>query len=99
MTKNEGDATFEKYKEMLQGEEPDACQVCGGALELEKVNLEDYQGGKLYIMENVPAYVCRECGEIWVPEQIMNEFEKMIDTAKLNRTVKKVRRGTKKGVD
>ncbi|MBU0502747.1 MAG: YgiT-type zinc finger protein, partial [Candidatus Margulisbacteria bacterium] len=44
--------------------------------------MEDYQGGKLYLMENVPAYVCQECGEVWVPEPIMFEFEKMISTAK-----------------
>ena len=50
-------------------------------MDLEKVNLEDYQGGKLYMMENVPAYVCQECGEIWVPEPIMLEFEKMIEAA------------------
>lgn len=55
-------------------------------MELEKVNLEDYHNGKLYMMENVPAYVCQECGEIWVPEPIMQEFEKMIETA----TVKEV---------
>lgn len=75
------DEELEKYKDLL-GEEPEECEACGGVLELEKVNLEDYQGGKLYMMENVPAYVCQECGEIWVPEPIMKEFEKMIETAK-----------------
>jgi YgiT-type zinc finger domain-containing protein len=84
MPKNnrEHDGNFEKYKNLLAGEEPGECEACGGTLELEKVNLEDYQGGKLYMMENVPAYVCQECGEIWVPEPIMQEFEKMIETAK-----------------
>jgi len=80
--KREHDDNFEKYKNLLAGEEPAECEACGGTLELEKVNLEDYQGGKLYMMENVPAYVCQECGEIWVPEPIMQEFEKMIETAK-----------------
>ncbi|MFC1637781.1 YgiT-type zinc finger protein, partial [Candidatus Margulisiibacteriota bacterium] len=55
---------------------------CGGPLSLEKVNLEDYQGGKLYMMEQVPAFVCQGCGEVWVPEPIMAEFEKMIETVK-----------------
>lgn len=59
-----------------------ACEACGGELKKEKVNLEDYQGGKLYMMENVEAMVCQECGEIWVPEPTMEEFEKMIETAK-----------------
>lgn len=76
------DPEFEKYKELLAGNEPEECEACGGGLTLEKVNLEDYQGGKLYVMESVPAYVCQECGELWVPEPIMKEFEKMIQTAK-----------------
>ena len=49
---------------------------------LERVNLEDYQGGKLYMMEKVPAFVCQNCGEVWVPESIMAEFERMIETVK-----------------
>ncbi|MEA3494155.1 MAG: YgiT-type zinc finger protein [Candidatus Margulisiibacteriota bacterium] len=73
---------FEKYKQFLKDSNPQECQSCGGLLSLEKVNLEDYQDGKLYLMENVPAYVCQECGEVWVPEPVMNEFEKMIATAK-----------------
>ncbi len=72
---------------------PGECQACGGPLILEKVNLEDYQGGKLYIMEKVSAYACQECGEIWIPETIMLEFEKMIETAKHK---KKRKRGKKK---
>ena len=94
-TNKETDEAFEKYKELIKDQEPDECEACGGALELEKVNLEDYQAGKLYLMENVPAYVCQDCGEIWVPEPIMEEFEKMIATAKVSREtrsrIKKIR--------
>lgn len=78
----EGEGNFQKYKQLLEGAEAEECAACGGALELEKVNLEDYQGGKLYMMEGVPAFVCQECDEIWVPEPIMEEFEKMIEAAK-----------------
>jgi len=63
-------------------EAPKVCEICGGDLIPEKVNLEDYQEGKLYIMENVPAYVCQNCGETWVPEPILEEFEKMIELVK-----------------
>ena len=80
------DETFEKYKELI-GEAPEECEACGGPLDLEKVNLEDYQDSKLYMMEGVPAYVCQECGEVWVPEPIMAEFEKMIETAKSKHAV------------
>lgn len=73
---------FEKYKELFGDSEPSECQACGGPLSLEKVNLEDFQGGKLFLMEKVPAFVCQSCGEVWVPEPVINEFEKMIQTVK-----------------
>lgn len=58
------------------------CEACGGFLKAEKVNLEEFEDGKLYLMENVLAYICQECGEMWVPEPTLQEFEKMMDTAK-----------------
>ncbi|MFH1347110.1 MAG: YgiT-type zinc finger protein [Candidatus Margulisiibacteriota bacterium] len=87
---------FEKYKELFNGNEPSECQACGGSLTLEKVNLEDYQGGKLFMMEKVPAFVCQSCGEVWVPEPVINEFEKMIETVKQRK--KKMRPKKKKGI-
>jgi YgiT-type zinc finger domain-containing protein len=85
------DEELARYKDLL-GEAQEECGACGGHLELEKVNLEDYQEGKLYMMEGIPAYVCQECDEIWVPEPIMAEFEKMIETAKGKATDKKTRK-------
>ena len=87
--KNDDKGTEEFLEDAESG-----CEACGGELKLEKVNLEDYQGGKLYMMESVPAYVCQECGEIWVPEPVMLEFEKMIETAKTAKAKsKKVKKG------
>lgn len=63
-------------------EESERCQACGGALKPEKVNLEEFEGGKLYLMENIAAYICEDCGEMWIPEPILNEFENMMKTAK-----------------
>ena len=63
-------------------EESQSCEACGGTLKPEKVNLEEFEGGKLYLMENVVAYICEACGEMWIPEPILNEFENMMKTAK-----------------
>jgi len=73
-----------EVEEFFEGAEG-ACEACGGELKPEKVNLEELENGKLYLMENVPAMVCEGCGEIWVPEPILKEFEKMMETAKLHR--------------
>ena len=68
---------------------PAECQACGGSLAKEEVNLEDLEDGKLYLMEKIPGYVCQSCGEIWIPEAILKDFEKMIDLAQKRRTKKK----------
>ncbi|MBU0686659.1 MAG: YgiT-type zinc finger protein [Candidatus Margulisbacteria bacterium] len=66
-------------------EEPLTCEACGGSLKKEKINLEEFEGGKLYHMENIPAYICLNCGETWIPEESIHEFEKMIEIVKLRR--------------
>ena len=82
------DKEFERYKELFGDNVPGECQACGAPLSLEKVNLEDYQGGKLFMMEKVPAFVCEGCGEVWVPEPVMLEFERMIETVKQRKAAK-----------
>jgi len=49
---------------------------------LEACKLEEIDGGKLYMMEDVPGLVCQECGEMWIPEAFVKEFEKMMASAK-----------------
>ena len=68
-------------------EEPQTCESCGGSLKKENINLEEFEGGKLYHMEKIPAYVCLLCGETWIPEEIIKEFEKMIEVAKSHKRV------------
>ncbi len=76
-----GASAENQFEEELEEKEK-ACEACGGALSAEKVNLEEFEDGKLYLMENVMAYVCQECGEAWIPEPVIEEFEKMMATAK-----------------
>lgn len=89
--KKDGDLNKE-YAEFFEDAE-EICQACGGPLKAEKVNLEELEEGKLYLMENVPAYVCEGCGEMWVPEPVLKEFEKMMETAKKHKSKSK-KKGT-----
>ena len=58
------------------------CEECGGTLKPGKIKLEEFEGGKLYVIEDVPVLECENCGEVWVPEPILEEFEQMMETAK-----------------
>ncbi|MCX5751601.1 MAG: YgiT-type zinc finger protein [Candidatus Saganbacteria bacterium] len=84
MTSKESSITENLFNEEDEATE---CEACGGSLKKDKVNLEEFEGGKLYVMEQVPAYVCEACGEIWVPAPVLKEFEKMLDTAKQHKHV------------
>lgn len=39
------------------------CPVCGGSEESARVTFTTMLGGKLLSIEQVPALVCRQCGE------------------------------------
>jgi YgiT-type zinc finger domain-containing protein len=76
------EAGLSEFEKLLIEEAPQACQECGGPVKFQKVNLEEFEGGKLFVIDDVPAFVCEECGETWIPKQFLDEFEKMIETVK-----------------
>ena len=39
------------------------CEFCGGETAIRSIRKQHWLKGKLYIVENVEAEVCRECGE------------------------------------
>ena len=39
------------------------CEFCGGDTRQKKVKRQHWLQGKLYIVENIEAEVCTECGE------------------------------------
>jgi len=76
-------------------EEPQYCEECGGTLKPKRVRLEEFEGGKLYVIEDVPVMECDTCGETWVPEPVIEEFEQMMALAKKRKPLKKLK--SKKG--
>ncbi len=71
MAKEKSDNIYSEYN-------PGVCSACGGKLYFDKVSLDHYEDEKLYVIEDVPAYICEECGEIWIPKPVLEELEKMI---------------------
>ncbi len=56
------------------------CSFCGGEVKEEKVELDYRYHGKLFIFQNVPAGVCQQCGEKYVPAKVAKEIEHRIQT-------------------
>ncbi len=58
------------------------CPLCGGAIERQLVTHQerDEQGG-FYVFMNVPAQVCGQCGEIWLPAETLRQLDEAIENA------------------
>ena len=41
------------------------CRICGGELEERRVTRVQEYEGRWYLIENLPALVCRQCGETY----------------------------------
>lgn len=54
------------------------CSFCGGELEERLVQHEYRWEGSLFIFEDVPAAVCRQCGEKYFDAQVVKAMEKAV---------------------
>lgn len=54
-----------------------ACAVCGSATEPDRGRLTLWLGERLVVIEDVPARVCRGCGETYYEDDILGRVEKL----------------------
>jgi YgiT-type zinc finger domain-containing protein len=57
---------------------PSTCAQCGGALERQTITHTQLWGNDLYEFENVPALVCRQCGEVWLEAGVSQLIDKIV---------------------
>ncbi|MCG6550768.1 MAG: YgiT-type zinc finger protein [Candidatus Magnetominusculus sp. LBB02] len=54
------------------------CEFCSGATIAKKVKRQHWLAGKLYIVENVDAQVCTECGERYFHVKTLEMIDKIL---------------------
>ena len=54
------------------------CELCGGPTVTRKVTRQHWLQDRLYIVENVDAEVCTECGERYVEAVVLDEIDRML---------------------
>lgn len=54
------------------------CPFCGGRLEEEAVTHVQSYEGKVYVLENVPAEVCRQCGEVLLEPRVLEKIQQLV---------------------
>ena len=54
------------------------CEFCNSEITAKKVRKQHWFHGKLYIVENVDAEVCVECGERYFHASTLDRIDKVI---------------------
>lgn len=54
------------------------CEFCGGKTRTKRVKRQHWLQGKLYIVENVKAEVCTECGERYFHATTLDEIDQYL---------------------
>ena len=54
------------------------CEFCGGDTKLKQVKRQHWLNGKLYIVENMDAEVCTECGERYFHAKTLDDVDALL---------------------
>ncbi len=54
------------------------CEFCNADTSLRKVKKQHWYKGKLYIVENVDAEVCTDCGERYFHATTLDKIDQMV---------------------
>lgn len=54
------------------------CEFCNSETSTKKVKKQHWFEGKLYIVENVEAEVCRECGERYFHATTLDRIDELV---------------------
>ena len=56
------------------------CEFCGGRTVKKRVKKQHWLHGKLYIVENVQAQVCSECGERYFHAKTLDRIDGLLES-------------------
>lgn len=58
------------------------CPICRGSMKKGRTNLPVEIGEGLLFVKNVPADICSQYGEAFIPDKVANLLEKMVNKVK-----------------
>lgn len=56
------------------------CEFCSGDTVVKKVKRQHWLHDKLYIVENVDASVCSECGKRYFHAKVLDEIDHLLES-------------------
>ncbi len=55
------------------------CDYCAGKTVSRRAKKHHWHKGQLYVVENVPAEVCRECGERYYHAKTLDAIDRLLE--------------------
>lgn len=56
------------------------CYFCKGSVRKSRVTIDYRWGNELFVIENVPAGLCDQCGEKYLDSSVYKELEALVKT-------------------
>jgi len=64
------------------------CFLCGSSTIKKFITAENWWGDQFTLVENVPAWVCENCGEQYFEAQVIEELDRLKDSpSKVEKTI------------
>jgi len=63
------------------------CSICGAKLITKTIKYTQELDGKIYVVENVPAQVCFQCGEVYLSPDTVDALQKIINKGKAKEVI------------
>jgi len=60
----------------------DTCPTCGGEKEEGTTTFTTDQDFGVVVVRNVPASVCRQCGDDWIGPEVAKKIEEIVEEAR-----------------
>jgi len=70
---------------MQHDKHPHRCPLCGGQMESGTTTFTAELGFGVVVIRNVPARVCRQCGEAWIDDSVAGDLERHVNEAREQR--------------
>jgi YgiT-type zinc finger domain-containing protein len=61
------------------------CHYCGGEIEEQQTKVDFWWEGKLFLIEDVPAGVCKQCGEKFFKANVSDAMDKLVKSEAVER--------------
>jgi len=61
------------------------CPVCKGAIGKGNTNFPVEMERGMVVVRDVPADICKQCGEVFIPDDVAEVLERIVNRAKQNK--------------